>query len=117
MPEGFAEFWEQYPRKQQKGQAIKTWRKLISPCNGDVAADIMEGLKTSPALRREPKDKIPHASTWLSGMGWLDDPACEDATARRDPSRPIQTQAKAKSAQDYRDQLDLTIKPEEWDEG
>lgn len=73
----FKEFWQIYPRKKSKGQARKTFLKLVSK-NLPLADKIMDGLKKHiPDLQKQMRENpkyVPHASTWLNAEGWEDEP-------------------------------------------
>lgn len=71
--EGFASFWEQYPKKVAKPQALKAWKK-IKPA-GQILADLMAALEKQKASADWLKDGgqfIPHPASWLNGRRWED---------------------------------------------
>ena len=71
--DGFASFWEQYPKKVAKPQALKAWKKL-KPA-GQVLADLMAALEKQKASADWLKDGgqfIPHPASWLNGRRWED---------------------------------------------
>lgn len=73
--DGFANFWEQYPKKVAKPQAQKAWKK-INPV-GLTLADLMAGLerqKDSPDWLKDGGQFIPHPATWLNARRWEDEP-------------------------------------------
>lgn len=70
----FTEFWEQYPRKENKKKAQTAWLKL-SPSKQEHEA-IMAGLQKYIASEQWTKDDgrfIPHPTTWLNGERWKDE--------------------------------------------
>jgi hypothetical protein len=68
----FDEFWERYPRKVGKGQARKAYAKAVRIAGHDA---IMFGLSQQiPTMNASEKQFIPHASTWLNGERWDDEP-------------------------------------------
>lgn len=72
--DSFAHFWEQYPKKVAKPQALKAWKKIKS--RGHVLAELMAGLeqqKASGDWRKEDGKFIPHPATWLNGRRWEDE--------------------------------------------
>lgn len=74
VEESFAQFWERYPAKKGKQDAIKAWRKLKP--SGDLLIAIMSGLEAQKAARDWRKDDgryIPHPATWLNGRRWDDE--------------------------------------------
>ena len=70
---GFANFWNPYPRKTAKVQAQKAWAKLNpSPA---LQAQILAALAAQCKSEQWTKDGgafIPHASTWLNQRRWED---------------------------------------------
>ena len=72
LESGFDAFWQAYPLKQAKQDAIKAWKKLKpdkSLLEKLLAA--VEKQKTWPSWDR---GFTPQASTWLNGKRWMDDP-------------------------------------------
>jgi hypothetical protein len=69
-PDGFARFWETYPRRDAKLAAERAWKKL------DPDATLQEQILTalSEQIKRDygkrERDKIPHPATWLNGRYW-----------------------------------------------
>lgn len=73
-PEGFAEFWQSYPRKVAKPQATKAWKAL--KLNASAIGALMAGLqraKQSDQWQRDDGKFIPHPATWLNGRRWEDE--------------------------------------------
>lgn len=81
--DGFADFWEQYPKKVAKPAAEKAWRKAKP--SKQLLADLMAGLERQKASADWQKDGgrfIPHPATWLNGRRWDDElpqPAAQQA--------------------------------------
>ena len=78
----FADWWEHYPRKVGKGQAIKAYRAARKKATAEAlvaAVDIQ-----TPMLTARGSQYCPHPSTWLNGERWRDDPSALQAT---DPGR------------------------------
>jgi hypothetical protein len=73
-PSDFEAWWVLYPRKVAKTAAAKAWKTARGRATFDQLHD---GLRRSVATwhteGRAP-DKIPHASTWLNGCRWEDEP-------------------------------------------
>jgi uncharacterized protein YdaU (DUF1376 family) len=70
---GFANFWNPYPRKTAKVQAQKAWAKL-NPSEA-LQKQILEALAAQCKSEQWTKDGgsfIPHASTWLNQRRWED---------------------------------------------
>jgi len=73
IPEGFDEFWEAYPRKMAKGDAIKAWGQMDA---GQHLAKILETVKASAKLEAWTKDGgrfVPFPATWLRAQRWEDE--------------------------------------------
>ena len=72
--EHFGEFWDLYPRKQNRARAEKSFKRLKpSP---ELFAEILEALerqKASEQWQRDGGAYVPHASTWLNGRRWEDE--------------------------------------------
>ena len=69
--EAFERFWGMYPRRENKRAAESAFYRAAERVS-EVSV-IFEGLGTSPRLKRE-KQYVPHATTWLNGNGWEDEP-------------------------------------------
>jgi DNA-binding MarR family transcriptional regulator len=70
--DGFAEFWERYPRRIGKAAARKAYVKAMKAATHD---DIMFGLSQQmPSLASREQQYIPHPSTWLTQERWNDEP-------------------------------------------
>jgi DNA-binding transcriptional MocR family regulator len=70
--DGFAEFWERYPRRIGKAAARKAYEKALKVGTHD---DIMFGLSQQmPSLASREQQYIPHPSTWLTQERWNDEP-------------------------------------------
>lgn len=86
--DGFATFWQQYPKKVAKTQAMKAWKK-IKPA-GQVLAGLMAGLeraKSSANWQKYGGQFIPHPASWLNGRRWEDDENTASASSAA-PSPP-----------------------------
>jgi hypothetical protein len=78
--ESFDRFWALYPRKTDKLKARKAWDRL-KPENG-LAEEILAAVgrqRTWPAWSKDGGAFIPHASTWLRGERWKDEPPTNGA--------------------------------------
>ncbi|MEU2106447.1 hypothetical protein [Nocardia sp. NPDC019255] len=77
-PTGFSDFWAVYPRRQNKGAAVKAFAKAIKKAG---LAEIIAGAQRyADDPNRDPAFTA-HASTWLNGERWSDDPAPARAAA------------------------------------
>jgi hypothetical protein len=73
QPDGFAEFWNLYPKKKSRGQAEKAWKKLKP--NGDLQATILRAVgrqRSSSDWLKQSGQFIPYPATWLNAKGWED---------------------------------------------
>lgn len=73
--EGFEEFWAAYPKKQDKQNALKAWKKL----NPDAETQrkmilAIQAQRASPQWQKDGGQFIPLPSTWLNGRRWEDQP-------------------------------------------
>lgn len=73
--EAFGEFWSAYPRKKNKGQAEKAWKK--------IPLDLVPAIISDVQTRDWPSDPqyIPYPSTYLNAKGWEDEESS-------DPNKP-----------------------------
>lgn len=72
--DGFQEFWELYPRKVSKKEALKAWKKLQPSL--EVRVRIQEAVSaalTSPQWTKDDGRFIPHPATWLNQERWEDE--------------------------------------------
>jgi hypothetical protein len=83
-------FWEMYPRKEGKGAARKSWKKIKEP--GLTLEKIETALawqkKTSQWLEVDEKGFhkfIPHPTTYLNQERWMDEPSRLPAPPRAQP--------------------------------
>ena len=80
-PKDFDMWWKLYPRKIQKGKAKTLWNKICNrqekentPTLKKIIRSVLKQSKTKQWLENKGK-YIPHPSTWLNQMRWLDDSA------------------------------------------
>ena len=72
-PEDFLSFWAAYPRRKNKGTALKVF--LRAKQRADLV-DILAGVeraKHSADWRKEDGRYIPYPATWLNANGWEDE--------------------------------------------
>jgi hypothetical protein len=69
-PEGFAEFWEAYPRKENPKRALSAWTRVRV---SDRPA-VMAGLEIWTRSQQWARGVIPHPSTWLNDERWKEKP-------------------------------------------
>ncbi len=71
----FSLFWKAYPRRKNKGQAIKAWKATQKA--RPVISVIIAAIKSQCASRQWTSDGgkfIPYPASWLNGMRWEDEP-------------------------------------------
>lgn len=71
----FSVFWMAYPKKQDKQNALKAWKKL----NPDAETQrkmilAIQAQRASPQWQKDGGQFIPMPSTWLNGRRWEDQP-------------------------------------------
>lgn len=73
LPNGFAEFWSAYPKKDGKEEAIKAWKKLENV--DELLPTIIDSVNEKSRSEAWLKDGgrfIPYPSTWINGRRWAD---------------------------------------------
>jgi hypothetical protein len=73
-PDGFEEFWRNYPKKVAKQDALRAWKKL--PLSDGLLDQILSALKAHKQCAQWQKDGgafIPFPATWLNGKRWEDE--------------------------------------------
>ena len=76
LPEGFPEFWTEYPRKEGRTKALESWVKRGLDSDLALRDRVMAALARHRTQQQWTKDNgqfIPHASTWLNQERYLDD--------------------------------------------
>lgn len=68
----FDQFWDWYPRKVGKPDAVKAYEKAVKKHGEQVIIAGVERLRLDPNLPE--KNFIPHPATWLNREGWNDEP-------------------------------------------
>jgi hypothetical protein len=70
----FGRFWSVYPKKRNKGDALKAWRAL-KPSEELVTAILaaVERAKSSVQWRKDEGQFIPYPASWLRARGWEDE--------------------------------------------
>lgn len=68
------QFWPAYPRKVGRENALKAFVKLKP--DGDLLAVMLKALNAQSASEQWRRDAqfIPHATTWIHGKRWQDEP-------------------------------------------
>ena len=68
----FDQFWDWYPRKVGKADAVKAYVKAVKKHGEQAVIAGVERLRLDPNL--PDKRFIPHPATWLNREGWNDEP-------------------------------------------
>jgi len=70
----FDKFWEAYPRKVAKADAVTSFRRAkVDEQLLSVILLSLEQFKSSPEWIDRNGKFIPHPSTWLNGKRWNDE--------------------------------------------
>jgi len=68
----FDDFWQLWPRKEAKANALKAWEKAVRKTTPD---EIIAGARRLTDSPYRPETRfIPHAATWLNAERWNDPP-------------------------------------------
>lgn len=72
-PEGFTEFWSNYPRKKAKGDALKAWKTLRPDAvlRSRILAAV-EAQRSSRDWSKQGGKFVPYPASWLRGQRWED---------------------------------------------
>lgn len=80
----FEALWKIYPRKKNKGDAKKAWKKIKSPVETlELIKHALNWQTKSIEWTKEGGQYIPYPSSYLNSEGWLDEPvkSCADQIA------------------------------------
>ena len=77
VDDGFATFWQQYPKKVAKPQALKAWKKQKPDLAACLAA--LSVAKASAEWQKDRGQFIPHPATWLNARRWEDEVSAIEA--------------------------------------
>jgi hypothetical protein len=67
----FGVFWGAYPRHEKRAEAVKAWEKAVKRA---APASIIAGARRYAADPNRDPAFTAHASSWLNGSRWDDDP-------------------------------------------
>lgn len=67
----FAAFWQAYPKKVAKKDALKAWVRIDERAYPKILAAIAAHCQ-SEQWRKDGGNFIPHPATWLNGERWED---------------------------------------------
>jgi hypothetical protein len=68
----FDEFWQLWPRREGKANAVKAWQKATKKITESDLVEKARAYVTSPTLPQA--QFVPHAATWLNGERYNDEP-------------------------------------------
>lgn len=88
--DGFARWWDAYPKKRAKGDALKVW-KALKP-DAALVDRMVAAVDVAKATRDWQKDGgqfIPYPATWLRRQGWEDELAPEPTAPPPGTMTPI----------------------------
>jgi len=74
-PEAFERWYALYPRKAGKFKACEAWRKAIKIVDAETLERQTAEFAKSPMGNTSERKYIKHASVWLNGRHWEDDPS------------------------------------------
>lgn len=98
----FEAAWKVYPKKTNKGAALKAWNAAIKRgLPVDLMPQHIESRMYEPDWRKDDGKFVPHFSTWLNADGWLDDGAKITAVAAADPDADFWNVSFYHDAPDY----------------
>lgn len=86
-PEGFAEWYAAYPRREARAAAARAYAKAVQAV---PAAELLAGAKRYAAARagQDPRYTA-HPATWLNAGRWADEVPSAVATAPGAPAKPL----------------------------
>ena len=71
----FEKFWKVYPKKTDKGKALKSWVALTNKKDKPTLKTIMFAIRDQKRTERwQDPQFIPMPSTWINQTRWIDDP-------------------------------------------
>lgn len=70
--QAFDAFWQAYPRRTDRGHAVKAWAKLTKTQTDPRVVIEAASRFAAKSANTDPKF-IPHPATWLNGERWLDE--------------------------------------------
>jgi len=109
----FTLFYQVYPVKKSKEQAIKTFEKCYSEIERVGLQLIIDDVKWRTINDKQwLKEFIPHPSSYLNGKLWADEPNGRMQTAQPATPKPTSTPAHVQKAVDHYN--DPSVSPEEF---
>jgi hypothetical protein len=72
--DGFAEFWQAYPRRVARGAAEKAYNRIIRSREATEAELLAGAMRYAAQRDGEDARFTKHPATWLNGKCWMDEP-------------------------------------------
>jgi len=72
VPEGFAEFWELYPKKVDKQKAMTSWKRIPLRLHATIIENVSGRIRSDELWLKDGGKYIPNPSTYLNGKRWED---------------------------------------------
>jgi len=83
---GFADFWEEYPKKKSKGDARKAFEKAIKKVSLQTILNAVRKHKSGAQWMKDNGQYIPYPATWLNREQWEDEPDFTPADNSQKPA-------------------------------
>lgn len=74
VADGFAAFWQAYPRRVAKGAAEKVYQRIIRNREATEAELLAGAMRYAAQRDGEEPQFTKHPATWLNGKCWTDEP-------------------------------------------
>lgn len=88
--DGFDDFWEAYPKKVNKAEAERAWRRVARKTDPAVIIAGSQRMRDDPNLPVD-RTKIPNPATWLNGERWNNPPYDPPLYVTGSPKSPAPT--------------------------
>jgi hypothetical protein len=86
VPDGFDDFWANYPKKVDKGHARKAYATALTKTDATTLATAASAYAAHLTATKAERRFTANPGTWLNGERWTDD--LTDATATPEPKSP-----------------------------
>lgn len=73
FPVGFADFWNSYPMRVKKQDALRAWKKQKADKCVPVVMAALERFKNSRGWKKDSGQYIPYPASWLNDRRWEDE--------------------------------------------
>lgn len=82
VADGFAAFWQAYPRRVAKGAAEKVYQRIIRNREATEAELLAGAMRYAAQRDGEEPQFTKHPATWLNGKCWTDEPPLKGGRPR-----------------------------------